>query len=80
MRLEAGTAQDFGAGGAGLPCGARGVPGMHQMFPAFHLPEHVDGRGTLRSTGLRGLHLPLLTDESVDTQSDKEAVVLPEIE
>ena len=33
---------------------------MHQMFPAFHLPEHVDGRGALRSTGLRGLHLPLL--------------------
>ena len=23
---------------------------MHQMFPAFHLPEHVDGRGALRST------------------------------
>ena len=26
---------------------------MHQMFPAFHLPEHVDGRGALCSTGLR---------------------------
>ena len=35
-------------------------PEMHQLFPAFHLPEHVDGRGTLCSTGLRGLHLPLL--------------------
>ena len=33
---------------------------MHQMFPAFHLPEHVDGCGALCSTGLRGLHLPLL--------------------
>ena len=60
VRLEAGAAQDFGAGGAGLPCGAGDVPGVHPMFPAFHFPEHVDGRGALCSTGLRGLHLPLL--------------------
>ena len=38
---------------------------MHQMFPAFHLPEHVGGRGALRSTGLRGLRLPLKRGHSV---------------
>ena len=81
MRLEAGAAQDFGAGGAGLPCGAGDVPGVHPMFPDF----------TFRNTWMAvepyaaqdseaSISLSSDTDESVDTQSDKEAIVLPEIE
>ena len=53
---------------------------MHQMFPAFHLPEHVDVEPYAAQDSEASISLSSHTDESLDTQSDKEAVVLPEIE